>query len=60
MKTLSLSTAQFETSFSIKLKNLSIAKCKEKLYNNSKKGKGSNDTHDWNKTLQLQYCLVLT
>ena len=55
VKTLSSSTAQFVTSFSIIPKNLSIAKCEKKLYNNSKKGKGSDDTHDWNKTLQLQY-----
>ena len=26
----------------------------------SKKGKGSDDTNDWNKTSQLQYCLVLS
>ena len=60
LKTLSLSTAQFVTSFLIIPKNLSIAKCEEKLYNNSKKGKGSDNTHDWNKTLQLQHCLVLS
>ena len=51
---------KFVMSFSIIPKNLSIAKCEEKLYHNSKKGKGSDDTHDLNKTLQLQYCLVLT
>ena len=60
LKTLSSSTTQFVMSFSIIPKNMSIAKCEEKLYNNSKNGKGSDNTHDWNKTLQLQYHLVLT
>ena len=50
-------TAQVVLSFLIIPKNLPIAKCEEKLYNNSKRGKGSDDTHDRNKTLQLQYCL---
>ena len=35
----------FATSISITLKNLSIAKCEEKLYSNLKKGKGSDDSH---------------
>ena len=37
----SLSSAQVVTSISITPKNLSIAKCEEKLCNNSKNGKGS-------------------
>ena len=56
----SLSTPQYVTSISISPKNLSIAKCEERLYNNLKKGKRSDDTYDWNKTLRFQYCLVLT